>query len=129
MGGLRRVDKACKKCGGMMYQVPSKRLYCDKCRDTVPRNMSTTEEKPKKLSLSEIMREANKEGLQYASYCKNTDFTKKKELWKVFRKHRKELFAYTVRGEGEDEEEATISLLAYENHCKKSDIYVTLEMR
>ena len=31
--------------------------------------------------------------------------------------------------EGEDEEEATISLLVYENHCKKSDIYVTLEMR
>lgn len=112
-----------------MYQVPSKRLYCDKCRDTVPRNMSKTEEKPKKLTLSEIMREADKEGLQYASYCKSTDFTKKKELWKVFRKHRKELFAYTVRGEGEDEEEATISLLAYENHCKKSDIYVTLEMR
>lgn len=47
----------------------------------------------------------------------------------MFRKHRKELFAYTVRGEGEDEEEATISLLAYENHCKKSDIHVTLEMR
>ena len=38
--------------------------------------------------------------------AKSTDFTKKKELWKVFRKHRKELFAYTVRGEGEDEEEA-----------------------
>lgn len=51
--------------------------------------------------------------------AKSTDFTKKKELWKVFRKHRKELFAYTVRGEGEDEEEATISLLAYENYCKK----------
>ena len=61
--------------------------------------------------------------------AKSTDFTKKKELWKVFRKHRKELFAYTVRGEGEDEEEATISLLAYENHCNKSAIYVTLEMR
>ena len=45
--------------------------------------------------------------------AKSTDFTKKKELWKVFRKHRKELFAYTVRGEGKDEEEATISLLAY----------------
>ena len=57
--------------------------------------------------------------------AKSTDFTKKKELWK----DRKELFAYTVRGEGEDEEEATISLLAYENHCKKSAIYVTLEMR
>ena len=33
--------------------------------------------------------------------AKTTDFTKKKkELWKVFRKNRKELFAYTVRGEG-----------------------------
>lgn len=61
--------------------------------------------------------------------AKSTDSTKKKELWKVFRKNRKELFAYTVRGEGEDEEEATISLLAYENHCNKSAIYVTLEMR
>lgn len=30
--------------------------------------------------------------------AKSTDFTKKKELWKVFRKNRKELFAYTVRG-------------------------------
>lgn len=30
----------------------------------------STEEKPKKLTLSEIMREADKEGLQYASYCK-----------------------------------------------------------
>lgn len=61
--------------------------------------------------------------------AKSTDFTKKKELWKVFRKNRKELFAYTVRGEGEDEEEATISLLVYENHCNKSAICVTLEMR
>ena len=61
--------------------------------------------------------------------AKSTDSAKKKELWKVFRKNREELFAYTVRGEGEDEEEATISLLAYENHCKKSAIYVTLEMR
>lgn len=61
--------------------------------------------------------------------AKSTDSTKKKELWKVFRKNRKELFAYTVRGEGEDEEEATISLLAYENHCREKDIHVTLEMR
>lgn len=60
--------------------------------------------------------------------AKSTDSTKKKELWKVFRKNRKELFAYTVRGEGEDEE-ATISLLAYENHCRKKDIHVMLEMR
>lgn len=62
--------------------------------------------------------------------AKSTGSTKKKELWKVFRKNRKELFAYTVRGEGEDEEEeATISLLAYENHCRKKDIHVMLEMR
>lgn len=60
---------------------------------------------------------------------KSTDSTKKKELWKVFRKNRKELFAYTVRGEGEDEEEATISLLAYKNHCREKDIHVMLEMR
>ena len=31
--------------------------------------------------------------------------------------------------EGEDEEEATIALLAYENDCKPSDIHTTLEMR
>lgn len=61
--------------------------------------------------------------------AKSADSTKKKELWKVFRKNRKELFAYTVRGEGEDEEEATISLLAYENHCLEKDIHVMLEMR
>lgn len=61
--------------------------------------------------------------------AKSTDSTKKKELWKVFRKNLKELFAYTVRGEGEDEEEATISLLAYENHCLEKDIHVMLEMR
>lgn len=61
--------------------------------------------------------------------AKSTDSTKKKELWKVFRKNRKELFAYPVRDEGEDEEEATISLLAYENHCQKKDIHVMLEMR
>lgn len=61
--------------------------------------------------------------------AKSTGSTKQKELYKVFRKNRKELFAYTVRGEGEDEEEATIALLAYENDCKPSDIHTTLEMR
>lgn len=61
--------------------------------------------------------------------AKSTGSTKQKELCKVFRKNRKELFAYTIRGEGEDEEEATIALLAYENDCKLSDIHTTLEMR
>jgi len=61
--------------------------------------------------------------------AKNTDSTKGKELWKVFTKNGKELFSYTVRGEGEDEEEATIALLAYENHCRKSSIHVHTERR
>ena len=46
---------------------------------------------------------------------KNTDCTNHiKELWKVFTKDGKELFSYTIRGEGEDEEECTKQLLAYE---------------
>lgn len=52
-----------------------------------------------------------------------------KELWKVFTKGGKELWSYTLRGEGEDEEEATIGLLAYENHCRKSAIHVHTEWR
>lgn len=54
---------------------------------------------------------------------------KEKELWKVFTKGGKELWSYTLRGEGEDEEEATIGLLAYENHCRKSAIHVHTEWR
>lgn len=55
--------------------------------------------------------------------------TKRREEYKVFTKDGKELFAYTVRGEGEDEEEATVTLLAYENHCRKSSIHIHKEMR
>ena len=48
---------------------------------------------------------------------KNTDCTNHiKELWNVFTKEGKELFSYTTRGEGEDEEECTKQFLAYENH-------------
>ena len=61
--------------------------------------------------------------------AKSTDSTKVKEKWKFFTLHGKELFAYTVRDEGEDEEEATIALLAYENHCRKSSIRVHTERR
>lgn len=59
----------------------------------------------------------------------NTDSVKAKEEWKVFTRNGKELFSYTVRGEGGDEEEATIALLAYENHCRKCSIHVHKEMR
>lgn len=52
-----------------------------------------------------------------------------KEEWKVFTKNGKELWSYTIRGEGEEEEEATIALLAYENHCSKNSIHIHREMR
>ncbi len=62
--------------------------------------------------------------------AKSTDSTNRiKELWKVFTKDGKELFSYTIRGEGEDEEECTIQLLAYENHCQPNQIHVHAEMR
>ena len=70
MGGLRRVDKACKKCGAMMYQVPSKRLTAINVETPYRVTCQRRKKSLKKLTLSEIMREADKEGLQYASYCK-----------------------------------------------------------
>lgn len=63
------------------------------------------------------------------SMAKSKGSTKEKELYKVFTRGTKELCAYTVRGEGEDEEEATIALLAYENHCRKCSIHVHTELR
>ena len=78
MGGLRRVDKACKKCGVMMYQVPSKRLYCDKCRDTVPRNMSKTEEKPKSSHCQKSCAKQTRRACNMRPTAKSADFTKKK---------------------------------------------------
>lgn len=48
----------------------------------------------------------------------------KLRTWKVFEHNGKELF-----GEGEDEEEATIALLAYENHCRPEAIHVHKEVR
>ena len=53
----------------------------------------------------------------------------KLHTWKVFEHNGKELFAYTLFGEGEDEEEATIALLAYENHCRPEAIHVHKEVR
>lgn len=62
--------------------------------------------------------------------AKSMDCTNRiKELWKVFTKDGKEIFSYTIRGEGEDEEECTKRLLAYENHCHPSQIHVHTEMR
>lgn len=49
---------------------------------------------------------------------------KPKQLWKIFTYKGKEIFAYTIFGE-----EATIALLAYENHCYPEAIHVHEEMR
>lgn len=51
------------------------------------------------------------------------------EPWKVFKKGGKELFAYTVRGEGKEEETDTKKLLADENKCSPEDIDVVKEDR
>ena len=52
-----------------------------------------------------------------------------KEPWKVFKKGGRELFAYTVRGEGAEEEAATKRTLADENGCRPEDIDVVQEDR
>ena len=49
--------------------------------------------------------------------------------WEVLEYNGKELFAYTLFGEGEEEEEATIALLAYENRCSPASIHVHMELR
>lgn len=67
MGQIKKIDKPCKRCGIMLYNVYPGRLYCDACRETLKRHRPQA---PKKPTLAEIMREADKEGLQYASYCK-----------------------------------------------------------
>lgn len=89
--GCRLIDKVCKCCGKMMYQVPANRQYCIDCSDerrkkrdrTRSHNRMTVLTKPKPIeskpdmnhvmSLSEIMHEATKEGLQYVEYCRKHD--------------------------------------------------------
>lgn len=68
MAKIWKIDKPCMDCGVMMYAVYPGQRYCEKCRKA--RFLKKDEPKPKKLTLQDIMREADKEGLQYASYCK-----------------------------------------------------------
>lgn len=68
-----RTDKQCEKCGRMMYNVPIARKQCSVCKFGFPCQEEDTHTKSNKKNgptLQEIMREANKEGLQYAAYCK-----------------------------------------------------------
>ncbi len=66
---MEKVDKPCEQCGVMLYNIYSGQRYCEKCRKE--RFLKKDEKtKPEKMTLREIMHEADKEGLQYASYCK-----------------------------------------------------------
>lgn len=47
--------------------------------------------------------------------------------WKTFRLNGRLLAAYTMKDSFLDEEEATLGLLAYENHCRTDDIAVAIE--
>lgn len=73
--GDSKVTKRCAKCGAVMHNVSVARKYCDFCRFGYATNDSPLPlEHPKYTgpTLQEIMREATKEGLQYAEYCKKT---------------------------------------------------------
>lgn len=115
--------------GNWSFDIPE---LCEKFDRTLEwfyaNNETILEELSKRKEVADVVQafDFNNNPLNYdLSYST----TKAKELWKVFWKGRKEIFAYTVRGEGEDEEEATKALLAYENHYKPSEIHTTLEMR
>lgn len=68
MAKVWKIDKPCMDCGVMMYAVyPGQKVLREMQKGAVPEK---DEPKPKKLTLQDIMCEADKEGLQYASYCK-----------------------------------------------------------
>lgn len=73
MGESTKIDKRCAKCGRMMHDVSRARRYCDVCRygfmDLEPAQ-SLKHPKYTGPSIREIMKEATKEGLQYAEYRK-----------------------------------------------------------
>lgn len=76
----------CKLCGKFLYNVGLGTKYCSECRKQVdamrdrtskkapPKPKEHEKKKSKGPTLQEIMREANKEGLQYAAYCKKHGF-------------------------------------------------------
>lgn len=91
--GVMKTDKACISCGKELKNVPVATVFCPECREKRRRELldekvarerakraadkaelEMLKPKPKKESkgptLQEIMHKANKEGLQYAAYCK-----------------------------------------------------------
>lgn len=73
MGSHKKVDKPCARCGEIMHNVYEGRKYCEFCRHGYVELAPTQQlHHPPYVgpTLREIMIEANKEGLQYAEYCK-----------------------------------------------------------
>jgi len=91
--GATITDKVCIICGKELKDVPVATAFCPECKEkrrqellaekcqkerakrtAAKAEMEAFKPKPKKKAkgptLQEIMREADKEGLQYASYCK-----------------------------------------------------------
>lgn len=69
--GDSKVTKRCAKCGAVMHNVSVARKYCDFCRFGYATNdpvLPLVHPKYTGPTLQEIMREATKEGLQYAEY-------------------------------------------------------------
>ena len=71
----------CRLCGKYIPEPARAQIYCEKCGKWINKNNHRTyreanvtpkDQKPKnnKPSLSDIMHEATKEGLQYVAYCK-----------------------------------------------------------
>ena len=68
--GDSKVTKRCAKCGAVMHNVSVARKYCDFCRFGYATNdpvLPLVHPKYTGPTLQEIMREATKEGLQYAA--------------------------------------------------------------
>lgn len=80
MKTIRMQNKYCEICGQAIPNAPSAQKYCHTCKKKLDGVHSRAEremmkikiknEKRSSMTLDEIMREANKEGLQYAAYCK-----------------------------------------------------------
>ncbi len=68
----------CSMCGKFVRNPANGQIYCKKCaewvnknnRDAINAKRKSKKKENKKPSLSEIMHEATKEGLQYAAYCR-----------------------------------------------------------
>ena len=77
---MKYGEITCKLCGVSWYGPKCGKLYCDKCRKKVDAEKSgayakrkatknRAKENKKHLSLLEIVRLADAEGMTYAKYC------------------------------------------------------------